>query len=367
MKKLAFFTTQFEGGSPAQHLVDRCLMGWPSEGRFIESPFEDIAVYGAPMNQTLKRRQDHPNLTIADTFEKAIADADAWILAAGANDDWTCSSQQLEAAIKQSSESTRGFVVGLPENLATDGLEQMILEQKTRIQASTPLGLTWRLPEVDTPSGAELEETVILIRGTFPSAEKEAVDALLTLTSHRKGGESGISNIERFRGNDVWKAAREGHFSWDLFSAAASRTNSKQGDATIDGRTQDIVGLGMVPKLAKDTRAWIFKHNDGLKSTIITVDGILNDDNFAARTKAGDTLSAQFYRPPKPNDHQFSRMMDRITSFLIDGENAFSEKRTLLWGNVIRALQEMELRDLATMQPAFANMAYDASKSCWKP
>ncbi|HAQ98543.1 MAG TPA: hypothetical protein DCR61_04235, partial [Verrucomicrobiales bacterium] len=71
--------------------------------------------------------------------------------------------------------------------------------------------------------------------------------------------------------------------------------------------------------------------------------------------------------PPKPNDHRFSRMMDRISSFVIDGENAFSEKRTLLWGKVIQALQEMELKNLATMQPAFANMAYDASKSCWKP
>lgn len=367
MKKLAFFATQFEGGSPAQHLIDRCLMGWPSEGRFIESPFEEITVFGVPMNQTLKHRQDHPNLTIADTFDEAIADADAWILTTGAKDDWTCSSQQLEEAIKRSSKSTRGFVVGLPEDLTTDGLGQMILEQRTRIQAGTPVAQTWRLPEVDTPSGAALEETVILIRGAFPSAEKEAVDALLTLTSHRKGGESGISNIERYKGNDVWKAARAGHFSWKLFSAAASRTNSKQGDATVDGRTQDIVGLGMVPSLAKDTRAWIFKHNDGLKSTIITVDGILNDDNFAARTKAGETFSAQFYRPPKPNDHQFSRMMDRISSFLMDGENAFSEKRTLLWGNVIQALQEMELKDLATMQPAFANMAYDASTSCWKP
>jgi hypothetical protein len=47
MKKLAFFSTQFEDGSAAQQLIDRFLTGWPSDGRFIKSPFEKFL----PMDQ----------------------------------------------------------------------------------------------------------------------------------------------------------------------------------------------------------------------------------------------------------------------------------------------------------------------------
>jgi hypothetical protein len=251
--------------------------------------------------------------------------------------------------------------------LATDQFKELILTQENRIQVGTPLPSTWRLPAVDTPAGAELEEAIILIRGAFPEAEQEAVDALLALTSHRQGGETGITNIRRFTGNNVWKAAREGRFSWDLFSAAVSRTNSKQGDATIDGRTQDIVGLGMVPQLAKGTRAWIIKHTDGLKSTIMTVDGILNDDNFAVRTKTGKILSAQFYRPPKPNDHQYSRMMDRMSAFLTEGRNALPARRSLLWANIISAMRDMEKNNLSDTKPILENTPYDAPMSIWKP
>ncbi len=367
MKKLAFFSTQFEDGSAAQHLIDRFLTGWPSDGRFIKSPFEKISAYGSGIKQNLKHREDHPNLMIEDSFDEAIANADAWILAAGANDSWACCSQYLHAAIKRSSSTTRGFIAGHPAGLTTDQFKELILTQENRIQVGTPLPSTWRLPAVDTPAGAELEEAIILIRGTFPTAEQEAVDALLALTSHRHGGESGIISITRHTGNDVWKAAKEGHFSWNLFSEAVSRTNSKQGHATIDGRTQDIVGLGMVPQLAKGTRAWIIEHQDGLKSTIMTVDGILNDDNFAVRTKAGKTFSAQFYRPPKPNDHQFSRMMDRIISFLVEGNDALPVQRTLLWTNIIREMQDMDKNNLSSIQPKFKNKSYDAPVSIWKP
>lgn len=367
MKKLAFFSTQFENGSPAQHLLDRCLTGWPSEGRFIESPFSKVSVHGSGAGQNLEHREEHPNLKIEENFDSAIEDADAWILAAGANDNLACCSQYLYGAVERTTNPTRGFIAGFPAGLGTDRFNELMLTQGNRILVSTPLPLTWRLPEVDTPAGAILKEAVVLIRGPFPTAEQEAVDALLALTSHRKDGESSISKISQFAGDEIWRAAKEGHFSWDLFSTAVSRTNSKQGDATIDGRTQDIVGLGMVPQLAKGTRAWILEHLDGLKSTIITMDGILNDDNFAVKTGAGDVISAQFYRPPKPNDHQYSRMMDRISSFLVQGENPLDVKRTLLWANIIKTMQEMKKMDLSSIQPNFNELAYNAPESMWKP
>ncbi len=367
MKKLAFFSTQWEEGSPALHLLDRSLNGWPSNGRMKEKPFETISVYGHQAEKHLGERRKHPHLKVEKSIEKAIADADAWILAAGANNNWACCSQYLFSAIKLAPKSTRGFIVGFPTGLGTQQFEELIKADVNRIQVSTPLPWTWRLPETDIPSGAKLDEAVILIRGKFPTAEQEAMDALLALTSHRQGGESGIKKITRWTGNDVWKAARERRFSWDLFSAAVSRTNSKQGDAHIDGRTQDIVGLGKIPQLAKGTRAWVINHKDGLQSTIITVDGILNDDNFAVRTHSGEIFSAQFYRPPKPHDHQYSRLMDRISSYLIEAKNTLPRQRTQLWVNTIQMMQSMEKDNLSTVEVPDDGLRYALPNSTWTP
>lgn len=367
MKKLVFFSALIKDESPAQQILDRCLTGWPKDGRFIESPFEKVSAYGSRLKQNLKHREGVPNLAFEDSIEKAMADADAWILAAGENNNWACCTQYLHAAIRHAPKPMPGWIVGLPAGFATDQVSELLLTHGDHIQVGTPLPWTWRLPEADLAAGTELKEVVVLIRGTFPTAEQEGIDALLALTSHRQGGESGLSSITRLTGNEVWKAAKEGRFSWDVFSAAVSRTNSKLGDATIDGRTQDIVGLGMIPQLAKGTRAWILEHKDGLKSTIITMDGILNDDNFAIRTKAGDTISAQFYRPPKPNDHQYTRLMDRIASFLIGEKNALPPQRTLLWAKIIQHMKDMEKGNLSNLKVNDKGLAYTLPTSTWKP
>jgi hypothetical protein len=246
-------------------------------------------------------------------------------------------------------------------------MSSFVKEGRMQVQFSTPLPWTWRLPEQNIPVGADLKEVIVLVRGAFPYAEQEGLDALLALTAHRRGGESGIANIKRLEGAQVWKAAREGKFSWDVFSAAVSRTNSKLGDATSDGRTQDIVGLGMIPNMAKGTRAWILEHNDGLKSTVITMDGVLNDDHFAAQTKDGSMVSAQFYRPPKPNDHQYSRLMERIIPFLEGKDAAWPLGRTLLWSTLINHMQTMESEKTTELNWRGESFAYSVKTPIWKP
>jgi len=206
-----------------------------------------------------------------------------------------------------------------------------------------------------------------LVRGAFPNAEQEGIDTLLALTSHRQGGESGVSDIRYLEGDEVWKAAREGLFSWEVFAAAVSRTNSKLGDATVDGRTQDIVGLGMIQRLAKGTRAWLLQHHDGLKTCLITMDGVLNDDNFAVQLQDGAVFSAQLYRPPKPNDHQYSRLAARMVSFFSTGNPALPPERTLLWAGLAHQMQQMHRNKLKTQRWNQSIASYTLPQSTWTP
>lgn len=367
MKKLAFLSVHLDQASPAQQLLDRCLTGWPSNGHMVESPFDSVLVHDASRKKLLEHRKDATKLVILDRIQDVLREADGWILAPGKGTRWSCCSQYLHFISDHYGSEKKGWVVGPSEDLSRDVLSSFVKDGHMQVQFGTPLPWTWRLPEQDVPVGADLKEVVVLVRGNFPDAEQEGVDALLALTAHRKGGESGIAKITRLEGAQVWKAAREGRFSWDVFSAAVSRTNSKLGDATIDGRTQDIVGLGMIPSMAKGTRAWILEHTDGLRSTVMTMDGVLNDDHFAAQTMDGRLVSAQLYRPPKPNDHQYSRLMERIIPFLEGNESAWPLERTLLWSTVLDHMQSMEREKTTELTWSGENYSYAAKTPVWKP
>src|SRR5512145_3522979 len=99
------------------------------------------------------------------------------------------------------------------------------------------------------------------------------------------------------KGKAVWKTAKDGQWSRPLLAAAISRSNTIQGDPLRDGRTQDVVGLGLGPGLAQDPRGWLLHHRDGVKSVILVLDGVLADYNFAVSLANGDIASAQLYRP----------------------------------------------------------------------
>jgi hypothetical protein len=367
MKKLGLISVYLDQNTPAQQLLDRCLTGWPSEGRSFESPFESVLVHGLSRKTLLESRKGATKLVVVDNMKDVLKEVDCWISAPGKENSWACCSQYTQFIADNYGSSKPGWVVGPSGGLSQEVMSSFVKEGRMQVQFSTPLPWTWRLPEQNIPVGADLKEVIVLVRGAFPYAEQEGLDALLALTAHRRGGESGIANIKRLEGAQVWKAAREGKFSWDVFSAAVSRTNSKLGDATSDGRTQDIVGLGMIPNMAKGTRAWILEHNDGLKSTVITMDGVLNDDHFAAQTKDGSMVSAQFYRPPKPNDHQYSRLMERIIPFLEGKDAAWPLGRTLLWSTLINHMQTMESEKTTELNWRGESFAYSVKTPIWKP
>src|SRR5204863_5007520 len=83
-------------------------------------------------------------------------------------------------------------------------------------------------------------------------AELHALEGLLPVIERRRGGESGVRIIRFLEGKELWKAGDKGNWSWPLLAAALSRSHSPQGDPVLDGRTHDLVGLALVPKLPRN-------------------------------------------------------------------------------------------------------------------
>ena len=160
-------------------------------------------------------------------------------------------------------------------------------------------------------------------------------------------------------GKKVWQAG-DRLWSWRLLAAAISRSDALQGDTVIDGRTQDIVGLGLLPKLVSEPRAWVLEHRDGLRSTILVLDGALADFNFAVKARNGNVFSAQLYRPPPPNEHHFSQLASVMEDFFQTGKSPWSVARNLLIAGLLEtfgrpATRLSERIDTPELAMAYAN------------
>ncbi|HUR44372.1 MAG TPA: hypothetical protein VMZ27_00755 [Candidatus Saccharimonadales bacterium] len=347
LRKIAFLLEEFTRSSPAQQLLDRFLIGYQRQGGQHKVGCEKVSAHlmlGGG-DSDFGTREDDFGLVVAPTIEAAVEGADA-IVIVSRKPGALANERFLQLALERAPRGAACFVHGALCNSLDRGRELAGLahSRQIRLLAGTPLGVTWRLPEVDLPMDAEANQALIVVQvspqsaqATPPSvpaslrgAELHALEGLLPVIEHRRGGEAGVSSVRFLQGREVWRAGDKGVWSWPMLAAALSRSDSPQGDAVLDGRTQDLVRLGLVPRLARNPRGWILEHRDGLKSTLLVLDGVVADFNFAVRTKGGSMLSAQILRAPAPALQHFSRLAAVMEDFFRGSTAPWPLERNLL-------------------------------------
>lgn len=324
MSRVLVVSDGFPVPGPAQQLVDRFLAGYPRDGAFYASAFRQVAL-GTPFSwkpeeiTAIDRRKADFGSPFFQTFSGGDFRSSALyssVVVVPAADQ--TAEKLVHRLLPYLNRDSRVYIVGALSASTKDA--RLILdaarEKRISIVAAFPTRLTWRLPQVEVDDHSPLSELLVVSRGENPSALWEAADVLVSLASKRRGGESGIRSIEAFEGQSVWTAGQQNLWSWSRLASAISRSNSIQGDSLVDSRTQDVVGLGLVPKLATSPRAYVIHHNDGLSSSLLMLTGVLNDINVAYRYADGSEGSTQIYQPPLPWDHQYSAAAAHIEDFL---------------------------------------------------
>ena len=155
-----------------------------------------------------------------------------------------------------------------------------------------------------------------------------ALEAMQCMVERRRGGETGIKSVQVLEGDAVWKAGEEGRWSTRLLEAALSRSDSLQGDSEMDSRPQDLVRNGQLPKLVKNPAAYFIEHNDGLRTTLLMLNGALQDYCFAARMAGGQIVSTQFFLPPTPNVTYSACLVAQIEEMILSGRAPYPVERT---------------------------------------
>ena len=364
VRKIGFLIEEISETTPAQQLLDRFLIGHPRDGALRLNLKHEVSAYLPVTNNASEldeRIEDH-NLLVAPTAEAAMEHAHAAVLVSrkpGA----TANDRFLEIALGSLPEGAPCFVHGALATTLEKATRAMRLaaSRKILLLAGTPLGVTWRLPEVDLPPETPLSEALIVVQGTAPGAEFHALEALLPVIERRQGGESGIRSVRFLEGKKVWDSGRRGAWSWPLLAAALSRSHTPQGDPVLDGRTQDLAGLGLVPTLAKSPRAWLLEHLDGLRTTLLVLDGVVADFNFAVRAGDGAITSAQVFRAPPPGEQHYSRLTSVIDDFFQTARPPWPIERNVLIAGALETFWKPAARSGQTFLTPELALKYRAS------
>jgi len=228
--------------------------------------------------------------------------------------------------------------------------------------AGSSVPVTWRLPELELPLNCEIESALMVGVGGSDPMDYHALEGLQCMIERRKGGETGVKAVQMIEGDAVWKAGAEGRWSKELLIAALSRSDSPQGLTLADGRTQDLVGTGELPKLVKNPAAYFIEHRDGLRTTLLMLSGAVKDFTFAARVKGLGVQSTQFFLSPTPNVTYSACLVSNIEDMFATGKAPYPVERTLIVSGILESCLTSRVQGHQRLETPHLDVRYRAPK-----
>src|SRR5262249_54534165 len=121
--------------------------------------------------------------------------------------------------------------------------------------------------------------------------------------------------------------------------------------------------LDEMKSLVKDPIAYQYEHADGLTSTMILLNGLVQDFNFAAHLEGrGEPLSTQMYLPMPPARttlaNFFSPLVNQIERMFLTGAPSYPVERTLLTTGLVIAGVESLHQGQTRQQTPHLRIAY---------
>ena len=190
-----------------------------------------------------------------------------------------------------------------------------------------------------------------------------ALEAMQCMMERRKGGENGVKAVQLIEGDAVWKAGEEGRWSKELLRSALSRSDNLKGATLADGRTQDMVGNGVLPRLVKNPWAYFIEYRDGIKATMLMLTDAVADFNFAVKVKGkAENQSTQFLLTPDPNVTYSACLASKIEQMIMTGVAPYPVERTLLVSGMLEACLDSRVKGHTRLETPHLDVVYQAPK-----
>jgi hypothetical protein len=363
-RKLAVVTTEWRDRSHAWHMAERFLHGYPVEGKWHRPAFDLVSAYvdQTPKNDLSRQRAEEFGFKIHRSIAEALRcggdklAVDA-VLIIGEHGNYPLNK------IGQKQYPRYEFFSQVVEVFRKDGRTVPIFNDKhlswrwewaremvdtarkmnIPFLAGSSLPVTFRMPSVDLPHGADVDEMMCVAMGRVDSYDFHALEVIQCMAERRRGGERGVVNLQALRGEPVWKAMGAGSWKaggWDqeLFQACLCRSQTLAQPATFSHRYPTP---RQMRDWVKEPVAYRFEYADGLKATMLLLNGLVGDFTFAARIKGQkEPLSTLFYLPPVPNVVYSAALMAKAEEMFLTGKPPYPIERTLLTTGLVAAGME---------------------------
>lgn len=220
------------------------------------------------------------------------------------------------------------------------------------LMAGSSVPGSWRFPPVDVVRGDDLEEVVILTYGSTDHYGFHALECLQAVVEQRRGGETGIRAVQSQQGGAVWQWLGEGRVAPGLLEAALR---------TAADEPLPIEALrAKVPKPI----LWQVEYADGLRASVLELNGAVNGWAGAWRRRAGRKVEATRFwtQEARPAAH-FTLLRNGIERMMLEGKPAWTADRTLMTSGLLDALLQSGVQEGRRLETSWLDWGYS---SAWR-
>lgn len=380
--RLAVISTIYRLRSHAQHFCDRFLVGYPRDGRWHRPRAEIVALYvdQRPLDDqsTDRAREFGFNVypTIAETLrcggDRLAVDG---VLIIAEHGDYPCNEKGqilypryefFKQCVQVFEADGRAAPIYNDKHLSYSFAKaaEMVADARRLnfpLLAGSSLPVTWRLPDIELPLDCVIEDALMVGVGGSDPMDYHALEALQCMVERRRGGESGVRAVQMVEGEAVWRLGAEGCWSTRLLEAALACSDTPCGLPEEDGRTIDLLGSGELRRLVEKPAAYLIEYNDGLRATLLMLNGALKDFCFAAQLHAeAEPVATQFFLPPGPNVTYSARLVEKIERMLFSGVASYPAERTLLVSGILESCLTSRAQHQQRLETPHLNVVYRA-------
>lgn len=379
--RVAIITTIYRYLSHAQHMGDRFLIGYPLHGKWHKGDMKVVSLYvhqkpdGDQSQERAKEFGFSVYPSIAETLrcggDKLAVDA-VLIIAEHGNYPKNDLGQVLypryeffKECVDVFQKDGRAVPVYNDKHLSYSFEKaRWMVDQSKKLGfpmlAGSSLPVTWRLPDIELPLGCEIEEALMVGVGGSDPMDYHALEAMQCMVERRKGGETGVKSVQLVDGDAVWDDKR---WSRQLLVSALSRSDTPLGLTLKDARTQDLYGSGELRNLVEKPSAYFIERNDGLRTTLLMLNGAIRDYNFAARIKGRGVASTQFFLSPTPNVTYSACLVSKIEELFTTGKAPYPVERTLIVSGALESCLQSRKQGGTLLRTPHLNVRYTGTRT----
>ena len=384
--KVAAITTVWRRDSHADVIVPKLLAGYDLDGRPVQPAVAVASLYvdQCPANDLSRAWATRFGVPIAQSVRQALTlgtgslAVDAVLIVAEHGEyPWNEKGQHLyprrelfAQTIEVIRAAGRPVPVFVDKHLSYSWESAHWMYDTARalgvpLMAGSSLPVTLRYPDLDLPLGSDVQEAVVISHGPTESYGFHALETLQCMVERRRGGETGVAAVETVHGGAFWAAWEAGRFPHALCEAALAASERHAGSAQDffrDRPPADSEARGSVPG-PHPPLAFLVEYRDGLRATLLNLNGYVADFAFAARVApagaAGGAVAGApaaeraLPQPPeaavvatcfklerrRPRWH-FSFLVHHVEQFFLTGRAPYPVERTLLTTGTLAALMD---------------------------